>query len=74
MITKKKQKTTKPKKQKADLVDMDDLYAQRIAENCHTDDFENNHQQADEVLCRALIFAGMKKTVKTWRKVQRYYA
>lgn len=53
---------------------LDELFANKIKEDCFTDDPERDHDNADGILCELLDGLGFVKTVEAFTKVDKYYA
>lgn len=52
----------------------DDEIAAKIASECHSDDWEADHERADGLLLAALNHLGYEKTVQAWLTVGKWYA
>jgi len=45
-----------------------------IETTCHTDDEEQDHVNADKILCDLLVSLKCEEVVRAWKKVKKYYA
>jgi hypothetical protein len=48
--------------------------AEMIKEHCHSDDWEDDHVLADEILWKVLESLGHIELVKAWDAVEKWYA
>lgn len=52
----------------------DDVVAAKILELCMSGSNEQNHMDADDILCELLIQLGYSKTVTAFEAVEKWYA
>lgn len=53
---------------------LDNMYAERIQNSCHTGDDERDHVEADEIVCNLLTELGFHKVVEAYEDVGKWYA
>jgi hypothetical protein len=54
--------------------DKDRTFAERIRTEAMSGDKENDHQEADHILCELLTSLGYTETVAAFRAVDKWYA
>jgi hypothetical protein len=53
---------------------LDEKFAKKINNECHTTDKKIDHSSADHYLCELLKELGYTSTVEAWEKVKKWYA